>query len=556
MSHRRLVAAMSLAAGAVLATAAAALPAASSSPGEQQTSARIAPGHATNPLKVQRAHATQRPTPATGPTAAQRALQRYGYLVPHPAAYDRAKAGAARRSVHAAQGVSAPGTSAPVQASNFAGIADTTGSPSDSTGAVGTTRYMELVNSRFGLYNRSNALVGQGTLHSLIGAAAADDVFDPQVIWDPGTSRFYYAADQIRLADGHNLLAIGFSKAAGPNGAAGFCKYTFDYGLADFPDYPKLGDTQNFWVLGVNVFTGNTFTGSDILAITKPAAGSTCPAAASFGVTVKSDVTNADLTPAFTPVPANQTDTAGTGWVVARPATLPASFLTVFKITRSATTGAAVISTGSNVAVPSYDVPANAPQSGATQVIDTSDARNTQAVSAVDPLHANGVGLWTQHTVAGGAGAQVRWYEINPVTKTLFRSGKVTSATLFSFNAAISPDRKVSGTTKAFGGNMVMNFNTSSSSTFPAIKLVSKVGSTAQSAPVTIATSAGPGIDFTCPAVADVCRWGDYAAATPDPAASATAARGIVFGTSQYTKDGRLDPGGVNWLTRNFSFTP
>ena len=526
-----------------------------STPGEQQPTMGVAHS-STKHLKIQRAHSTPGSTSA-GPTAAQRALQRYGYLVPNRGAHDRAKARAARRSGQASAQAAVTGSLAPVQTRNFAGISGTTGSPSDSTGAVGTTRYMELVNSRFALYSRTNALLGQGTLHSLIGANAADNVFDPQVIWDPTTSRFYYASDQITTG-GSNLLAVGFSKTASPTTAADFCKYTIDYGTVDFPDYPKLGDTQHFWVLGVNVFSPS-FSGSDLLAITKPPAGSTCPAPASFGLTVKADVKNANGTAAFTPVPANQTDTSGTGWVVARPASVPATFLTVYKITRNATSGAAVISNGSNVAVPSYTVPANAPQNGSTELIDTSDTRNTQAVSAVDPLHSNLVGLWTQHTTAvvGGGRAEVRWYEINPVAKTLFQSGKVTSASLFSFNGAISPDRKALGATRAFGGNMVMNFNTSSATTFPAIKVVSKIGAAAQSAPAVVITSAGPGNDFTCPPTnSHPCRWGDYAAATPDPAASATAARGVVFGTNQYTRDGRLNPGGVNWLTRNFSHTP
>ena len=312
-------------------------------------------------------------------------------------------------------------------------------------------------------------------------------------------------------------------------------------------------------VIGVNVFSPLTFTGSDIIAVTKPAAGTTCPSPASFGVTVKADVKNANGTAAFTPVPANQTDTSALGWVVARPASVPANFLTVYRITRDATTGAAVISNGSSVPVPSYSIPANAPQGGSSELIDTSDTRNTQAVSAVDPLHNNRVGLWTQHTTAvvGGGGAEVRWYEIDPVSRTLLQRGKVTNASLFSFNGAISPDRKVLGATKAFGGNMVMNFNTSSATTFPRIKVVSKVGAAAQSAPLVVVSSAGPGNDFTCPpGNSDACRWGDYAAATPDPAASATAATGVVFGTNQYNKDGRLNPNGVNWLTRNFSHSP
>jgi hypothetical protein len=90
---------------------------------------------------------------------------------------------------------------APALVRNWAGQRDTTVAPSDSTGAIGTTRYIELVNAKAAIYSRtSNTPTAAGALLQLTGCATAgcaDNVFDPQVIWDPGTSRFFYAADDI-----------------------------------------------------------------------------------------------------------------------------------------------------------------------------------------------------------------------------------------------------------------------------------------------------------------------------------------------------------------------
>src|SRR5262249_61134436 len=97
-------------------------------------------------------------------------------------------------------------------------------------------------------------------------------------------------------------------------------------------------------------------------------------------------------------------------------------------------------------------VPAAAPQPGPAFKLDTLDARPTQAVSAVDPKHGSVTALWTQHTVFGGAGAQVRWYEINPATHSLIQKGTISSPSLFTFNGAISPDRRINGASKKFGG--------------------------------------------------------------------------------------------------------
>src|SRR5207247_4500160 len=196
----------------------------------------------------------------------------------------------------------------------------------------------------------------------------------------------------------------------------------------------------------------------------------------------------------------------------------PATQLSLFRVTRDAATGNPVIqSTGTPVTVPNYTFPANAPQKGSVNKLDTADARPTQAVAPADPAHTGKFAIWTQHTINVGGRAAVRWYEIDPATHGLLQSGTASNASLFQFNGAISPNRQVNGTTKAGGDAMVLNFHTSSSTTFPAIKMVSKLGSGAQSAPVLVKSSPGPLSGFDCSSATQFCRWGDYAAATPDP---------------------------------------
>jgi hypothetical protein len=453
---------------------------------------------------------------------------------------------------------------APISFRSWNGLADTSGSPSDSTGAIGPTRYIELVNRKFGIYSRtSNVPLSSGTLVGLTGTAGAtNNVFDPQIIWDNQTQRFYYASDNI-VDSTHNFLMFGWSKTATPasGSSADWCKYALGYGTP-FPDFPKLGDSFYFMMLGVNVFANNGsggYLGSDILAFNKPAAGTTCPSPPT--VTRRAGVKDAGgVNPAFTPTPANEIDNLATGYAIARSAGLPASFLTLFRITRSATGTPVIPANGVSVTVPSYGVPADAPTPGFTQRTDTSDTRPTQAVVAIDPNRGRpgfgAVALWMQHTTLGGAGAEVRWYEINPVATvpTLFQSGKVTSTTLYNFNAAISPDRVANGSTRAFGQNMVMTFNTSSSTVITRIQVVSKLGASLQSAPVLIKASTGGNTDFTCPTTSSVCRWGDYSAATPDPLALTTGTAGAVWITNQWNILG--NPTGVVWRTWNAAITP
>jgi hypothetical protein len=497
--------------------------------------------------------AEQNRTRGTLSVAARRAIQR-GYLVANQAAYDRHKERLARRPASGdALAAQASGALAPSIGRSFQGINNPNVAPPDETSAVGTARYLQLVNTNFAIYDKtSNTPISTGSINSLTGAASTDSVFDVQVIWDPTTSRFYYAADDVVSAS-NNRLVFGFSKTASPSSGADFCNYSIGFG-ATFPDFPKLGDSQFFAMIGSNLFNSSgSFIGSDLLAISKPPGGSTCPAASSFKINDAAPLMINSTTPAFTPVPANEIDTNATGFAVARPVSLPATQLSLFRITRNATTGNPVIhATGTPVTVASYNLPANAPQKGSVNAIDTADARPTQAVAAVDPAHNGKFAIWTQHTINVGGRAAVRWYEIDPVAHSLLQSGTASSASRFEFNGAISPNRQVNGSTKSGGDSMVLNFNISSATTLPTIEMISKIGAGTQSGSIAVKSSPGPLSGFDCASATHVCRWGDYAAATPDPASA-----NLIWQVSQFAVgSGSGTSGAATSRTQNFLATP
>lgn len=481
----------------------------------------------------------------TAGTAARHAM-RQGYLVPNQARYERQKARAARQTA-AKRALTAPvdGALAPVKNRAWAGINDINSAPPDETSAVGTGRYIELVNSKFAIYDKTSSTpMSTGSLNAMVGAAGADDVFDPQIMWDATTNRFYYAADDV-VSDTNNKIAFGFSKTANPSSAADWCKYAVSFG-STFPDYPKLGDSKNFAIIGTNLFNSiGNYVGSDIQAISKPGSGSTCPSASTF----KFD--DRVVSGGFTPTPASEIDTNSTGWAVARTLSLPGTKLKLYQVTKNSTGNPVIATTPTSVSVPSYSLPPAIPQQGTTFKIDSSDTRNTQAQAAIDPGHGDKFAIWTQHTVKGGAGAEVRWYEINPASHSLIQSGKATSPSLFEFNGAIAPNRQVNGGTTAGGKAMLMGFNTSSATTFPSIKMVSKPGGSAQSGQVSVFNGTQPLTGFDCTAPApNPCRWGDYAAATPDPST-----KNRIWNVSQYGA-GTPTSTAATSRTLNFIATP
>lgn len=429
--------------------------------------------------------------------------------------------------------------------------------PSHPTGAISPTQYIEAVNLKVGIYDRELDQLTSATLATWFGLPGGS-VHSPQVIWDPTTSRFYFTGAAAVSAELDGLV-LGWSKTSTPNNlTSDWCRISLPYDDGEMPVNPELGDSRDFVIIGVNTFRedGSAFLRSDIIALGKPPPGTSCPSlgetagAVAFGL----DVAGVDH---VAPVPANQIDTNATGWVLTVPlAQSPYRELGLFKVNRDPSTGFPVVQrSGRSVPVPAYGEPEDVPQPDTPLELGTIDSRLGQAVAAVDPARGNALHLWTQHTVSGAAGARIRWYEIEPLTPTVAQTGVVGSPSLFVFNGAISPDRVVRGGVRAFGSNMVLAYNTSSSSSYPAIRMVSKRGSADVSAPVLVRASAGHYEDGTC-GFQGRCRWGESAAATPDPAADTAGVTGAVWVSQTWTLDADQTDAFMPWRTLNFQAVP
>ncbi len=447
---------------------------------------------------------------------------------------------------------------------NFAGQFNSSSTPPDTTGAIGTTRYIQLVNTRFGIYNRStNALISSGTLNTLAGLASTVNTFDPQIMWDAQTNRFYYFNDSIFSAS-DNRLSWGFSKTSSPaNGTSThWCKYTTGFGNR-FPDYPKLGDSFYFLIVGVNSFAPG-FVGSDIVSFSKPPAGTTCPAGSSFKVNRILNIRDTSNNQIFTPVPSNQIDNSATGYVVARNGALPSNRLWFRNVTRNPGpgpfTGFASYGPSRPAGVAVYTVPPDAPAGGLSiNSLDTLDARPTQAVQSVNPDRGT-FSFWVQHTIAVSGVSAVRWYEINPFPNVpvVLRQGNIFQAGFFIFNGAISSDRKVrTGVASQFGDSFAIQYSVTKGGEIglnPRIRAGSSFNGALVGGFVTLKDSTSPYRDFSCGPGDTLCRWGDYAGANPDPFPPVSD-RGIVWGTNQYGS-GVQSTASATWRTQIFALRP
>jgi hypothetical protein len=495
-----------------------------------------------------------RPDPGDGDAAevARRFWESHGYLVPDPVAYERLKARATARAGIAAPDVPSYTGPLPVADPSFPGQVELDVVPPDPTGAIGPNSYIEMINLRIAIYDRSGGLIAEAPIEGLVGGNHFHYT-DPQVLWDPHTQRFYY------LIWDHTSATFrwGYSKDADPRtlDEASFCSYISGFGYSPFdgPDYPKLGQTKDFLLIGVNFFKDFAeFEGTDLLWIRKPRGGARtvgeCPEGSPETGRFPS-LLNEDGTLAFTAEPAQQADPSRRGWVVAIPLGVDGSgdYLTVWSVTTDRRTRLPVLGEPHTVPVPRYDLPAYADQCDQGKfLLDTLDGRLEHAVSAFNPA-TGAISIWTAHAVFGGAGSEVRWYEITPTPRdepTLAQSGVASSPSLFAWNGAIASDRTVTPLGAAHGDSMVMGFNTSSASQCPAVVMVSKIGSGPQSPFVTVESSPDPLFDFSC---VPICRWGDYGGASPDPAAPLGDARGAVWLASEIVLDGG---GAGTWIWR------
>jgi hypothetical protein len=443
------------------------------------------------------------------------------------------KDGSASRSAGDGSSLTAslPGAGPPVLI-NKAGmtIEDGTYTPPDSTGAIGPKHYVEMVNSAIAVYDRDNLqLISKNRLDMGFTNGGDRGFIDPQIQWDQQAGRWFYAGIG-PLASGSpvHTLVYGWSKTSDPSdvnpndGSNGWCQYVLtpppdSEGLILLDDYPKLGHSDTHMVIGTNVFRGTLtlgFAGSRIWAIPKPTVGSSscpsAPVASSFGY--PNPLLTADGHSAFTPVPANTIDTTDKAYVVA--ADNPGPGTTSNQIMAwhvEGPAGSPVLVPDGNMNVSDFGQPQAVPQPGTLDKLDTAKvgSRLTGAVMDSDPDAGGAKAVWTQHTIDGPGGrSQVRWYELLPGTTTVRQQGTLSSAQHYLFNGAISPTRN--------GNEAAIEYNIGSTTQVAQIAARTRRSSTAlgdMSGETILATSDAAHV---CGGTGQLCRWGDYSAASPD----------------------------------------
>ena len=150
--------------------------------------------------------------------------------------------------------------------------------PPDPNGAAGPNHYVEWINGRFSVYNKTNA----SRVYTLTDLAfwsqagvtipSSWDVTDPRLVYDPMVQRWFASMVDFdpsgAINYNHFLLAV--SASADPTGTWRGVSFLSDTNSVNFADFPRLGvDGQGVYLSG-DMFppTGNSV-GASLVSIPK-----------------------------------------------------------------------------------------------------------------------------------------------------------------------------------------------------------------------------------------------------------------------------------------------
>lgn len=355
--------------------------------------------------------------------------------------------------------------------------------PPDTCGAVGQNYFCAMVNSNLSIYEKATGnRVQSVSLQSFFGGGGT--IGDPRIAYDYTHDRWVAIATNFG-----ELCWFAYSVTGDPLGS--WLKTSIDFvegsDAGRWIDYPTLGvDSRGIFIEAYMVGSGARMS---IFAIDKAPLITATP-------TLGAVTAFRSLTWDGAIQHATQYTDAGRTWMISTRSNTTLRLREINAPMSSPTLTTTVIS-----GIPSYSSANDAPALGSTVNINVGGSRLMNA------CYVNG-SLWASHTIAASGKSGARWYEIDPVTRTLTQSGTLTDPSLWLYYPTIAADST---------GSVVMGFSASDASTYPSAYFAGRTAADAsgQMSPPTL-YSAGQG-SYTVTDGAGRNRWGDYSQTSLDP---------------------------------------
>lgn len=376
--------------------------------------------------------------------------------------------------------------------------------PPDTMGSVGSHHIVELINGRYSVYRKSDgALIQTSSLNqfwSAAGVGFTGSTFDPRILYDPYSERWF--ACSVDNANGDNHFLIAVSSSSDPT--TGWVGFAIDSDSTDrrWADYPTLGLNGDGVYVSANMFPipGRGATGLLIAIVAIPKidllGGTPGVAGATIFESVSSSITGISVQPVV------ELDNQG------QPAALLSNFQTgsgLFK--RLNVTGditSPILDTsGGLIAVSPFLSISSADQPGPKQNLEILNG----SIFHTNVVKQNGA-FWGVQTVNRQGRAALRWFQIDADTNTLLQEGLIANSELNFFYGSIAVN-KFDDVVIGFSGSGETQFASSYAVTGTTFSRVTTFGPPVQLKPgngAYLLTSSGRN------------RWGDYSATVIDPA--------------------------------------
>jgi len=382
---------------------------------------------------------------------------------------------------------------------NFPGadIFDSGFIPPDTMGAIGPNHFVELINGRYAVFDRTNGLEVQGTSLDQFWFNAGVNPnfsFDPRVVYDAPTGRWFACSGNDPGGSTSSIL-VAVSNSSDPTaGWTGFY-VDADSNNAQWADFPTMGIDADGVYISANMFP----TGGGSFEINMFVFPKNDLIAGSIANMTKLEGLSAGSL-GFALQPVVDLDGSGLPEPVIADYNVPAGV-----IARSDVLGpvnAPSVSASPLIGVPAFGIPPDADQPGPKQNINTGDNRfwaNTVL---------QGGYIWAVQVVDNGGSAALRWLRIDPGTNTVAESGVLSDPAIEFYYPSIAVNDD---------GDVVVGCSGSGASTF--VGAYAFAGhfdgvSTMFGSPIMLHVGNS---DYQLLDGVGRNRWGDYSATTLDP---------------------------------------
>jgi hypothetical protein len=405
--------------------------------------------------------------------------------------------------------------------------------PADTTGAAGTTQYVQWVNTSMAVFDKTTKQAVLGPVDGSIvwkGFGGNCEHFndgDPIVLFDRMANRWVLSQFAISGTPFSQCVAVSTTAdATGP-----YHRYEFQYN--DFNDYGKLGIWPDAYYATYNMFGSNdAFLGAKACAFERGtmldgnAARMICFDVASQGGLLPADLDGNTAPPPGTPVYVMNLGNDKLN-------------LWKFKVDWSNPSGSTLTGPTTIKTAPFDEACSNAPSPGTcivqpktTAVLDSLSDRLMYRLAYRNM--GSYESLVVNHSVTVGSRAGVRWYEVRDPggTPTLHQQGTYAPNSSSRWMGSIAMDKN---------GNIAMGYSVSGSSVYPSIRFTGRAAGDPPNqlaAEQIVAAATGKGSQKGYK------RWGDYSTLTLDPTDDCS-----FWYTAQYQKDGTHD-----WHTKIIRF--